>query len=244
MTDRFKGESDPIATNPILRGVDLAVDRLVRADCFTDRTLRVLDELRAEVLAAEQAHTPTDDERADEHQAQMVAFETAKLDARNSMRHDPHVWHGALEAALDKVLPAVWNAAAGFRRTVQGEPTPPDGWFPFGSHAPYPWVRVEFSEETDDAGISLWERPLQGEPTAEMHEHDLDHMLICRRCGNALSVREIIDGKQTCTPAVPQGEPSDAEVVEIANRAQVETGRSIWPSTVRAVLRAAGEVGR
>jgi len=60
MTDRFQGESDPIATNPILRGVDLAMDRLVRADCFTERTLRVLDELRAEVLAAEQAHTPTD----------------------------------------------------------------------------------------------------------------------------------------------------------------------------------------
>lgn len=50
---RFEGESDPIATNPILRGVDLAMERLVRRDCFTESTLTVLDELRAEVLAAE-----------------------------------------------------------------------------------------------------------------------------------------------------------------------------------------------
>jgi hypothetical protein len=48
----FSGESDPIATNPILRGVDLAIDRLVRHDCFTERTLSILDELRAEVAGA------------------------------------------------------------------------------------------------------------------------------------------------------------------------------------------------
>ena len=46
----YRGESEPVATNPVLRGVDLAMDRLVREDCFTERTLRVLDELRAEVL--------------------------------------------------------------------------------------------------------------------------------------------------------------------------------------------------
>ncbi|MGK9222266.1 MULTISPECIES: hypothetical protein [unclassified Microbacterium] len=56
MTDeRFKGESEPIATNPILRGVDLAVDRLVRSDCFTERTLKILDDLRAEVLGVDSA---------------------------------------------------------------------------------------------------------------------------------------------------------------------------------------------
>ena len=49
---RFQGESEPIATDPILRGVDLALDRLVRRDCFTDRTLWILDELRAEVIGA------------------------------------------------------------------------------------------------------------------------------------------------------------------------------------------------
>lgn len=46
----FAGEAEPIATDPILRGVDLAMDRLVRQDCFTERTIRILDELRAEVL--------------------------------------------------------------------------------------------------------------------------------------------------------------------------------------------------
>ena len=50
---RFPGESDPIALDPVLRGVDLAVDRLVREGCFTERTLRILDDLRAEVLGVE-----------------------------------------------------------------------------------------------------------------------------------------------------------------------------------------------
>jgi hypothetical protein len=49
---RFEGESEPVASNPVLRGVDLALERLVRRDCFTERTMRVIDELRAEVLAA------------------------------------------------------------------------------------------------------------------------------------------------------------------------------------------------
>ena len=42
----------------------------------------------------------------------------------------------------------------------------PDGWFVFGSHAPYPWTgTLEFSTETDDAGMPLWERPVQDWPT-------------------------------------------------------------------------------
>lgn len=49
----FKGEHEPIARNPILRGVDLAMDRLVRRDCFTERTIRIIDELRAEVAGVE-----------------------------------------------------------------------------------------------------------------------------------------------------------------------------------------------
>lgn len=39
--DLYPGESEPIALDPVLRGVDLALERLVRADCFTERTLRV-----------------------------------------------------------------------------------------------------------------------------------------------------------------------------------------------------------
>lgn len=46
-------EAGPIATNPILRGVDLAMDRLVRTNTFTERTIRVLDALRAEVIGVE-----------------------------------------------------------------------------------------------------------------------------------------------------------------------------------------------
>lgn len=55
MPELFTGESEPVATNPILRGVDLALERLVRHGCFTDRTLSILDELRAEVLGAQTA---------------------------------------------------------------------------------------------------------------------------------------------------------------------------------------------
>ncbi|MFB7843617.1 hypothetical protein [Microbacterium sp. NPDC056052] len=50
MSELFPGESEPIATNPILRGVDIAIGRLVQRDCFTTRTLEILDDLRAEVL--------------------------------------------------------------------------------------------------------------------------------------------------------------------------------------------------
>ena len=42
-------EREPIALNPLLRGVDLALDRLIRRDCFSERTLRVIDELRDEL---------------------------------------------------------------------------------------------------------------------------------------------------------------------------------------------------
>ena len=58
MDDLFPGESEPIADDPILRGVDLAMSRLIQRDCFTDRTLRVLDELRAEVLSGVRATEP------------------------------------------------------------------------------------------------------------------------------------------------------------------------------------------
>lgn len=38
-------------------------------------------------------------------------------------------------------------------------------------------------------------------------------------------------------PQPTEGEPSDAQCVRIANMAQEITGRSIWPSTVKAILR-------
>lgn len=49
-----------------------------------------------------------------------------------------------------------------FLRIIQATAvaSPPDGWFPFGSHAAYPWTGdLEFSEEKGEDGLSLWERP-------------------------------------------------------------------------------------
>lgn len=45
----FAGESSPIATNPILRGVDLAIDRLVAGGVFQGDAVRILDDLRSEI---------------------------------------------------------------------------------------------------------------------------------------------------------------------------------------------------
>lgn len=61
-------------------------------------------------------YTPTTEEVRD------ALIEGAKLDARNSMRSDPRVWHEALEAALDKVLPGFWDAARASVLAEQGEP--------------------------------------------------------------------------------------------------------------------------
>lgn len=55
----FEGESEPVAIDPILRGVDLALERLVKRDCYSERTLDVIDELRAEVMArSDTLHDP------------------------------------------------------------------------------------------------------------------------------------------------------------------------------------------
>lgn len=40
-----------------------------------------------------------------------------------------------------------------------GKDVPP-GWYVFGHHADRPGVMVEFSEETDEDGAPLWERPI------------------------------------------------------------------------------------
>ena len=61
------------------------------------------------------------------------------------------------DAKLGFVDGAVWAVF----EAAQTPTTPPDGWFTFGSHAPYPWIeRLEFSDEVDEAGMPLWERPL------------------------------------------------------------------------------------
>lgn len=39
-------------------------------------------------------------------------------------------------------------------------PDVPPGWYVFGSHADRPGVMLEFSEETEEGGMPLWERPI------------------------------------------------------------------------------------
>ena len=105
----------------------------------------------------EVAHTPTDDERE-----ALIALKLASFSKRMSDGY-PSIIMRTNEEAADLVL------AAGFRRSEVPEPSAedyPDGWFVFGSHAPYPWVgKMEFSAEKDEAGMPLWERPVQGEPS-------------------------------------------------------------------------------
>lgn len=48
--------------------------------------------------------------------------------------------------------------------------TPPDGWFYMGSHVGAPWLNLEFSEEMDETGLPLWERPVQHTPTDDEPE--------------------------------------------------------------------------
>lgn len=48
--------------------------------------------------------------------------------------------------------------------------TPPDGWFYMGSHVGAPWLNLEFSEEMDETGLPLWERPVQHTPTDDERE--------------------------------------------------------------------------
>ncbi|WP_367147210.1 hypothetical protein AB0870_08310 [Microbacterium proteolyticum] len=38
-----------MTTADIIAGIDMVEERLVQRDCFSERTLRILDELRAEV---------------------------------------------------------------------------------------------------------------------------------------------------------------------------------------------------
>lgn len=39
---------------------------------------------------------------------------------------------------------------------------PPEGWFTFGTHVDQP-VKLEFSEDTSEDGLPLWERPIADE---------------------------------------------------------------------------------
>lgn len=73
--------------------------------------------------------------------------------------------------------------------------TPPDGWFYMGSHVGAPWLNLEFSEEMDETGLPLWERPVQHTPTDD--------------------ARAYADAEYPETPLAPENEES----AEIAERA-------------------------
>lgn len=125
----------------------------------------------------EEANTPTNDEDR--------AFAWAEY----RKEYEPNPAHFGREHVA---FFAGWDAREGFHRTVQGEPRilpdgeeygeyepeeldesgyewpvkvePPDGWFPFGAHAPYPWIgHLEFSDEVGEDFLPLWERPVRGE---------------------------------------------------------------------------------
>lgn len=101
--------------------------------------------------------------------------------------------------------------------------TPPDGWFYMGSHVGAPWLNLEFSEEMDETGIPLWERPVQHTPTDDEREaltlmasDSSVETWVCGKCGGDAYEHSLTTS--TCiwepieTRPAPQGEPSDAQV--------------------------------
>lgn len=151
---------------------------------------------------------PTDDERE-----ALIALKLASFSKRMSDGY-PSIIMRTNEEAADLVL------AAGFRRSEVPEPSAedyPDGWFVFGSHAPYPWVgKMEFSAEKDEAGMPLWERPVQGEPSDAQVEAAAQAMF---------------------EPGETGGDYTWAEMV-----AEDPSRADIWREDARKVLRAAWEV--
>lgn len=117
---------------------------------------------------------------------------------------------GASKYQADLLASQMLPHLAGFRRTEVPEPSAedyPDGWFVFGSHAPYPWVgKMEFSAEKDEAGMPLWERPVQGEPS------DLVRRLVELRSDMRHNADEVATLDAAITALGAQGEPSDAQV--------------------------------
>jgi hypothetical protein len=125
-------------------------------------------------------------------------IESVKLDARNSMRHDPHVWHEALETALDKTLPAFWAAAAGFRRP---------------------------STPTDKEILRERSRQIEkGYDAAHDDEHGLDHLLFwAQRYGMEGKHLESLALVQAAREYLPRHQPSTPTEEDVKRAA-----RAIW----------------
>lgn len=173
--------------------------------------------------------TPTPpEEREHEHLAQMIAYEGAKLEARNLMRHDPHVWHEALEDALDKVLPGVWRAAAGYRRSEVPEPSADrdeitdealwdfaddllDAWNIEDTNAP------SLAEDFRDRFVARFHPSYRSEPQGEPNWDTRVQKLreaVAAQTGSYLSI-EGAEAILETVPSEPRGEPSDAQVRSI-----------------------------
>jgi hypothetical protein len=71
------------------------------------------------------------------------------------------------------------NPDPGVQAAIKRARTPPEGWSVFGTHVDIPGP-LEFSTETDEAGMPLWERLIES--------------ITCPRCGmtsyNANDIRE------------------------------------------------------
>ena len=91
-------EREPIALNPLLRGVDLALDRLIRRDCFSERTLRVIDELRDEITHQVLPSSGIDEDAL----AEVIEAEIDKL--RHETRLYPDIYKAEVARAVAEWL--------------------------------------------------------------------------------------------------------------------------------------------
>lgn len=133
--------------------------------------------------------------------------------------------------------------------------TPPDGWFYMGSHVGATWLNLEFSEEMDETGLPLWERPVQHTPTDDEREA-IATVIAKTWAEDDITPPTDYDFADAILHAgfhrtEPQGEPSDAGVDDAWWKAQ-EAGqlprtpgpsiRQAFKAGYRAALRAAGGV--
>ena len=104
--------------------------------------------------------------------------------------------------------------------------TPPDGWFYMGSHVGAPWLNLEFSEEMDETGLPLWERPVQHTPTDDEREDMIafllrDHNFEESPWGRTYTDAEIANALRRSEVPEPSAEPKhDESCAEWCNHCQ------------------------
>lgn len=126
---------------------------------------------------------------------------------------------------------------------------PPAGWFAFGTHVDTPGPLEFYGEEFTEDGLPMWERPVVT-PTEADREVGLKVLDEWSKRKTTPETARTPNDDQIVDAFIAAGfrratqpeQVTEARAVDIANRAQEVTGRSIWPSTVRAVLEAAAAV--